>query len=376
MAAMSTRRLRDVWERLGEQDPLWAVLSDPAKKGGRWDLADFFATGEDHVRRYIVELAGRHGLALGDRVLDFGCGVGRLSQALAAHATEVVGVDIAGSMIEQAERLNAHPGRVRYQRCDAHRLPFDDGTFDSAVSLMVVQHAPPAVQLRVLLELQRVVRPGGTLVLQIPSRPRAGLPVPGEACRAEITVADPPGVLPASATVRLPVRVTNRGSAPWPARQGIKLANHWHRDGAVAVLDDGRTELPAELAVGESVELALLVRAPERPGSYVLELDIVQEFVAWWADRGNEPLRLPVEVSGAAAAAASVPSVEEPVAAEPAAAPTLIEASDQFDMNFLPQELVEGVFAHCGSEVLSAEPDDLAGGDWDSRSYLVRVGEP
>ena len=44
----SSRHVRD-WEELAELDPLWAVLSDPRRAGGRWPIAEFFATGEGEV---------------------------------------------------------------------------------------------------------------------------------------------------------------------------------------------------------------------------------------------------------------------------------------------------------------------------------------
>ena len=43
---MSLERHRQDWEHLAETDPLWAVLTHPGRKGGRWDVDEFFATGE------------------------------------------------------------------------------------------------------------------------------------------------------------------------------------------------------------------------------------------------------------------------------------------------------------------------------------------
>lgn len=367
MAAMGVEKLQAVWNRLGADDPLWAVLSDPAMKGGRWELDEFMLTGADHVQRYLVDRVRRHGLSLGDRVLDFGCGVGRLSQALASHATRVVGIDIAASMIDLAKRINAHPDSVDFIHFDGRRFPFADNSFDSAVSLMVVQHSPPEVQLRSLLELQRVVRPGGVVVVQIPSEPRPGEPIRPEACRASIAVLEAAEIIPAGSTAQLRLRLTNRGTACWPA-EAVKLGNHWYRAGDMIVQDDGRTALPRELAAGDSIELALLVRAPDAPGHYEIEFDIVQEFVSWWADLGSETTRIPVVVSGDGASA-------DLVATSPDMAPILVDEPEGFQMHPLPLELVSGLFAHCGSEIISAEQDDLAGSDWCSHTHVIRIGE-
>jgi hypothetical protein len=52
---MTTDR-RD-WEELAEHDPLWAVLSDPARKGGRWDVGEFLETGEREAEETLAAAA-------------------------------------------------------------------------------------------------------------------------------------------------------------------------------------------------------------------------------------------------------------------------------------------------------------------------------
>ncbi len=80
---MELKRLQRNWDNLGRTDPLWAVLTDPEKKGNRWQLAEFFATGVGEVSallRWIEPV----GVSLRRaKALDFGCDVGRLTQALA-----------------------------------------------------------------------------------------------------------------------------------------------------------------------------------------------------------------------------------------------------------------------------------------------------
>src|SRR5690348_4335708 len=99
-------RLRRVWETLGRDDPLWAVLSQADKRGRRWDLDEFLATGNLEVGAQLAALSNRgyprgRGLAL-----DFGCGAGRLTRALAAHFERVVGIDVSSSMVDTAHRLH------------------------------------------------------------------------------------------------------------------------------------------------------------------------------------------------------------------------------------------------------------------------------
>src|SRR5580765_3504434 len=95
-------RLRATWHALGEDDPLWAILSHPEKRGGRWNEADFFARGEIEIAAIDVHCAALQRPRRRARALDFGCGVGRLARALASRYGEVVGVDISSSMLAKA----------------------------------------------------------------------------------------------------------------------------------------------------------------------------------------------------------------------------------------------------------------------------------
>jgi len=80
-------------------------------------------------------------------------------------------------------------------------------------------------------------------------------------------------------------------------RSGIALANRWlDAEGKLVRAVDGRTGLPRTVEPGEAIELRLTVTAPERRGRWALELDLVDEGVAWFQQRGSEPLRFEVDV--------------------------------------------------------------------------------
>jgi SAM-dependent methyltransferase len=103
------------------------------------------------------------------RALDFGCGVGRLSQALADRFQEVVGVDIAESMVAKAHEFNRHGNRVRYVVHGSDDLScFADGLFDLVYSVITLQHIPPEAAAAYIGEFFRVLRPGGTAIFQVP----------------------------------------------------------------------------------------------------------------------------------------------------------------------------------------------------------------
>jgi SAM-dependent methyltransferase len=157
---------------LAAEDPLWAVLTDPARRGGRWTPEEFLATGEEEIAAVLAEaevlgLPERHGSAL-----DFGCGGGRLTRALSFRFDEAVGVDISDEMVRVARRLNADRSNCVFVVNDAPDLGlFESGRFDFVYSTIVLQHVPGrALALRYVRELVRVLADGGLAVFQVPQR--------------------------------------------------------------------------------------------------------------------------------------------------------------------------------------------------------------
>lgn len=114
------------------------------------------------LHRKIVELAG---ITSGERVLDVGCGPGRLAimAALAAgQAGETCGIDPAPEMIELARRNAARAGvGVRFEVGVIEALPYPDDHFDVVLSSLVLHHLPDELKRRGLAQIHRVLRPGG-----------------------------------------------------------------------------------------------------------------------------------------------------------------------------------------------------------------------
>jgi len=108
------------------------------------------------------------------RVLDVGCGTGRLAARLRASAgvQSVVGVDFSAGMLAQARTRLASPDGAATAvlvRGDATRLPLADAAFDAAVSTEAFHWFPD--QDAALVEIRRVLRPGGRLLLALVSPP-------------------------------------------------------------------------------------------------------------------------------------------------------------------------------------------------------------
>jgi SAM-dependent methyltransferase len=172
---MNLHEIRSDWTALGTDDPLWAVLATRDRRHGRWDAEAFLATGRDEVAAVFTHLDDL-GLAPGyERALDFGCGAGRLTIALADRMETTIGVDIAEPMLAKARELDT-AGRCEFVRNDAADLArFDDASFDVVMSSLVLQHLPQDLARRYLAELVRVLRPGGALVVQLVTGPDRSL---------------------------------------------------------------------------------------------------------------------------------------------------------------------------------------------------------
>ncbi len=301
---MDLDELARSWDALGESDPLWAILALPGTRAGRWDIHEFFRTGETEIDEVLGYVEGLGWPLRRGRALDFGCGVGRLAQALCRHFDEVDGVDVAPSMIRAAEKLNHYGECCRYHLNHSDDLAlFPDDAFDFVYSTYVLQHIPPLFARRYVEEFVRLLASGGLALFQIPTARRAPAPndpMPEDAfVGSHELLGDPPGTVPAGEHVFFRVHVTNRSVFTWPTRghRMVLVGALWRRDGGIFG-DQARGSIPADIGLGpgEDVTITLALRAPERPGRYTLELGLLQEHVAWFADRGGPMTRLEVEV--------------------------------------------------------------------------------
>src|SRR5678815_5620020 len=172
---MRLRALRRHWDEFGKSDPLWAILTAADKKGNRWSVDEFLETGRSQIAALIRYLDSRGLATRRRRALDFGCGAGRLTHALADHFEQVIGVDIAPSMIGVARRLHAHRSGIDFRLNTSTRLEsIESESIDLVYTLLVLQHIPPRYVRQYLAEFVRVLSPGGVLVFQLSS----GDPVP------------------------------------------------------------------------------------------------------------------------------------------------------------------------------------------------------
>jgi SAM-dependent methyltransferase len=165
-------RLGRSWELLGRNNPFGAILTD--RDGGirEWNLDEFLDTGRADARRFFTDLEKIAPGVSRARALDFGCGVGRVTRALADYFEQIVGVDIAPSMISEARRLNADTPRSSFIVNSApHLRQFQSRSFNVIYCRLVFQHLRPRFVRRYVQELIRVLAPDGVMMFQMPGEP-------------------------------------------------------------------------------------------------------------------------------------------------------------------------------------------------------------
>ena len=137
-----------------------------------WDLAaaDYEALWQSQLLPAQTELLAMAALRSGEQVLDVACGTGLVAFA-AAEAVggqgQVLGVDLSGQMVDAARRRaeERRLSNVGFQRMDAETLALPDASVDVALCALGLMYLPDPE--RAVVEMRRVVRPGGRLVAAV-----------------------------------------------------------------------------------------------------------------------------------------------------------------------------------------------------------------
>ncbi|HEV2827145.1 MAG TPA: hypothetical protein VGW76_06035 [Pyrinomonadaceae bacterium] len=133
--------------------------------------------------------------------------------------------------------------------------------------------------------------------------------LPDDGFKATISLVDPPAKLRAGEKTTIQVKVKNASGILWYARGAkanpssdtrfiLAAGDRWLNaaDEKLVTDMDGRHGLNKDLRPGEETEIPLTITAPKEPGDYILEIDLVQEQVAWFHDKGSPTARTKVTV--------------------------------------------------------------------------------
>ncbi len=157
-------RMRRDWEVRAAGDPLFHINANRRE----WTIQEFYADGRDLALRVVDPMLERLEVdPSGKRVLEIGCGMGRLFPGLAERFGEVWGIDISSTMIARGRKHC--PVQATWLIGDGRSLPgVKDASIDHVLSFEVFQHIPdPEPILAYIAETSRVLKPGGTFQLQL-----------------------------------------------------------------------------------------------------------------------------------------------------------------------------------------------------------------
>lgn len=171
--------MRDFWDERARENALYFVDNTLDYRDA--NVERFFAEGDRALERILGMLGAD--LRAKDDVVEIGCGVGRITRALARRARSVAAVDVSAEMLARARELNPDVEGVRWVHGDGTSLAgIDDASADACFSHVVFQHIPdPAVTLGYVREMGRVLRPGGWAAFQVSNDASIHRPLRGPA---------------------------------------------------------------------------------------------------------------------------------------------------------------------------------------------------
>ena len=141
-----------------------------------------------------------------------------------------------------------------------------------------------------------------------PAVSRTAAPLPDSGFKAQVTLPEPPSKLRTGQKEVITVKVKNASDVIWWQRGGeindrpdnkfyIAVGNRWlDKDGKLTSETEGHNGIPKDLKPGEETEMTLQITAPKQPGEYTLSLDMVQEGVSWFGDKGSPTTKAKVTV--------------------------------------------------------------------------------
>lgn len=154
---MDEKAMEKDWDKRAKQDAIRYVAD--AYRG-----EEFFQEGTKQARELSQPLFIEQGFKpQGKRMLDIGCGIGRLERGFAEMFAEVWGLDVSGEMIDQAKELNRDFKKIKFVKGSGRDLDaFQDNYFDFIFSYITFQHIPKKKIIKsYFAEIYRTLKPGG-----------------------------------------------------------------------------------------------------------------------------------------------------------------------------------------------------------------------
>ena len=155
-------KMKQDWDQRAEHHArFWIATED-------YETEEVFArSGQQTAQALLEVLSDLHKPSW--KVLDIGCGIGRILKPLAKHFHTLVGIDVSSTMITQSKVwLSENPQVTTFETSGVDLSEFKDYTFDLVYSYVVFQHMPRPVFEQYLREINRVLSPEGYFAMQLP----------------------------------------------------------------------------------------------------------------------------------------------------------------------------------------------------------------
>lgn len=157
--------MRAYWDGKARENAMYYIHS--LLDYSRVDEAEFWSSGRDNLDR-TLEIFDRR-IGADDRVVEIGCGIGRITRAIAERAASVVAIDVSSEMVNRCRQALGGLDNVSVllgSGSDLSGIP--DATADVVYSFIVFQHVPdPRITCQYIRDMGRVLRPGGWAIFQV-----------------------------------------------------------------------------------------------------------------------------------------------------------------------------------------------------------------
>ncbi len=163
------KHVKKTWTAMGESRPHWSVLSSDMflPQHIAENERAFFASGEVEVTALTSALQ-RHDCPIPQHILEYGCGVGRVTAHLAAAFPRVTASDISPSHLMMARQNVNEYSNVTFKLVEDDRFAMTE-SFDAWISYIVLQHNPPPIIAMILHKMFTMLAPGGVALFQVPT---------------------------------------------------------------------------------------------------------------------------------------------------------------------------------------------------------------
>jgi len=172
-------QMRKNWDEMAKEDATKHIASGR----GTWKINDFFLSGEADIERICMPFfESRNFNPDNKRMLEIGCGIGRMTRKFADLFGEVYAIDVSPEMIRKAREMNKDKTNIKFSECNGEDLSLcAEDSFDFIFSYVVFRHIPRiAIIAKYISEINRVLKTNGLFQLEFnPHVSRVlGVPIP------------------------------------------------------------------------------------------------------------------------------------------------------------------------------------------------------